>query len=398
MFAGGSTLEAAGTVCAADLDMLESLVDKSLVRCSGERFWMLETIREFALEQLEKTSGAEDVRHRHSAYFLELAERAEPELQAWRSSVWFDGLQAEHDNIRAVLGDALEHRRADVALRLGGAVWIFWLTRGYWSEGRRWLESTLAARTDSNPYLRFDPLWGAGLLAIWQGDPERGQSAAEELLALGAETDSSQAKMLGVHLAGLVAHKRGDWGRAAQLHAETAQRARDLGHSWLLSIAVNNLGDVALNRGDYERAVELFEESLAIGRERQDQDRLARTLGNLGLTTLMLGDVQRARSLLRDSLVAAREIGHVEGFIMGFVAVGAAYAREDPARATRLLARADVLLEETASNLDQFEGRLRAEMEAELKTRLGQDTYATLYAEGRALALEDALALALRPD
>ena len=109
-------------------------------------------------------------------------------------------------------------------------------------------------------------------------------------------------------------------------------------------------------------------------------------------------DVQRARSLLRDSLVAAREVGHVEGFIMGFVAVGAACAREDPARATRLLARADVLLEETASNLDQFEGRLRAETEAELQARLGQDTYATLNAEGRALALEDALALALRLD
>ena len=260
VFAGGCTLEAAETVCAADLDVLESLVDKSLVRRSGERFWMLETIREFALERLEESGGAEDLRHRHSAYFLELGELAKPELHARSSSIWFARLQAEHDNVRAVLGDALEHGRADVALRLGGAVWSFWWTRGYWSEGRRWLESALAGSTESDPHLRIEALWGAGLLAVWQGDLERGRAAADELLALAAETDSSRARAIGVHIAGIVASMRGDWDHAAQLHAEAAQLARELGDPHLLSIAVNNLGDVALNRGEYERALELFEE------------------------------------------------------------------------------------------------------------------------------------------
>ena len=398
VFAGGCTLEAAERVCAADLDVLESLVDKNLVRRSGERFWMLETIREFALERLEQTGGAEDLRHRHTAYFLELGELAKPELQAHSSPIWLDRLQAEHDNVRAVLADVLEHGGADLALRLGGAVWLFWLTRGYWSEGRRWLESALAARTESDPHLRVDALWGAGLLAIWQGDLERGRAAADELLALGAEADSSQARANGVHLAGLVASHRGDWDHAAKLHAESAQLARELGDSWLLSIAVNNLGDVALNLGEYERALELFEESLTIGRERQDQDCLARAFANLGLTTLVLGDVERARSLLREGLIAAREIGLVEGFIYAFVGLGAAYAREDPTRAARLIGRADMLLEEAASYFHQLEGRVRDETEAELRARLGEDAYAAAYAEGRALALEDALVLALRPD
>jgi tetratricopeptide (TPR) repeat protein len=221
---------------------------------------------------------------------------------------------------------------------------------------------------------------------------------ADELLALAAETDSTRARAIGVQIAALVAGKRGDWDHAAQLHAESAQLARELGDSWLLSIAVLNLGDVALQRGEYERALELFEESLAIGRERQDQDLLARALGNLGSTTLMLGDVQGARSLLRDSLIAAREIGLVDGFIWGFVGLGAAYAREDPARAARLIGQADLLLEEATSHLQQFEGRVRDETEAELRASLGEDAYAAAYAEGRALALEDALALALRPD
>jgi predicted ATPase len=398
VFAGGCTLEAAAEVAEADLDTLQSLVDKSLIRFADGRFWMLETIREFALERLEETGGGEDLRQRHSVHFLELAELAKPEQQAWSSSIWFDRLEAEHDNIRVALGDALEHGRADVALRLAGAVWLFWLTRGLWSEGRRWLESALGAGTPSDPHIRFDALWGAGLLAVWQGDLERGRAAADALLALGAETDSSRARAIGVNIAALVASKRGDWDQAAQLHAEVAQLARELGDSWLLSIAVLNLGDVALQRGEYERALELFEESLEIGRERQDQDSLARAFMNLGLTTLMLGDGQRARALLRDGLSAAREIGSVEGFIQGFVGLAAVYAREDPARAARLLGRADLLLEEAASSLQQFEGRVRDETEAELRARLGEDAYAAAYAEGRALALEDALALALRPD
>jgi predicted ATPase len=398
VFAGGCTLEAAETVCAADVDVLQALVDKSLLRHSGERFWMLETIREFALERLEESGDAEDLRHRHTAYFRGLGEVAKPELQGRSSSIWFDRLQSEHDNVRAVLGDALERGRADVALRLAGAVWLFWLTRGYWSEGRRWLESALGAGTESDAHLRFDALWGAGLLAVWQGDLERGQAAADELLALGADTDSTWARAIGVDIAALVAHQRGDWDEAAQLHAETARLARELGDYWLLGIAVNNLGDVALNRGEYERALGLFEESLAIGRERQDQETVSRAFVNLGMTTLKLGDVERARAQFRDGLVAARGIGLVEGFIQGFVALAAVYAREDPARATRLLGQAELLCEETGSNLQNFEGRLRDETEAALRARLGEDAHAAMLTAGRALALEDALALALRAD
>ena len=162
VFAGGCTSEAAATVCGADLDTLQSLVDKSLARHTDERFWMLETIREFALERVEETGGAQVLRERYGAFFLELAELAGPELLARSSSIWYDRIEAEHDNFRAVLGDALEHGRIDVALRICAAIRHFWWTRGYWSEGRRWLEAALAAGTESDPQLRFEPLWGGG--------------------------------------------------------------------------------------------------------------------------------------------------------------------------------------------------------------------------------------------
>jgi tetratricopeptide (TPR) repeat protein len=174
--------------------------------------------------------------------------------------------------------------------------------------------------------------------------------------------------------------------------------ARELGDSWLLSVALNNLGDVALNRAEYDRALEWFNESLALGRKRQDQDRVSRASANLGLTTLMLGDVAGARSLLRESVVAAREIGLVEGFIVGFVGLGSADADEDPARAARLIGKADALIEETGSVFLRFEGRLRDETKAKLRASLREDAYGSRYAEGRALPLEDALALALGAD
>jgi predicted ATPase len=391
VFAGGCTLEAAESVCDADLDALQSLVDKSLLRHTEERFWMLETIRELALERLEVSDGAEDLRRRYAVYFL--GELAKPELRDWSSSVWFDRLEAEHDNIRAVLGDALEHGRADVALRLGAAAFGFWFARGYWSEGRRWLEPALAAADD--PHLRADAIPAAGLLALWQGDVERARAVSEELLTLAAEIGSPRTRFDGLLIAGIVTD---DPDQEVRLHTEAAGLARELGDSALLAHCVNNIGNVELSRGEYERALELFQESLAAGLELGNQDVIARASLNLGFTTLLLDDVRGARPLLRDGLSAARELGQVEGFMYGFAALAAAYAREDPARAARLLGRADALCEETAYDFEPIEARVRDEAKAGLRASLGKDAYAALHAEGRALTLEDALTLALRPD
>jgi non-specific serine/threonine protein kinase len=356
---------------------------------------MLEAIREFALERLDETGEGERLRQRHAAYFVELAELAKPALEAWRSSIWLDRLEAEHDNIRAVLGDALEHGHGEVALRLAGAAWGFWFARGYFSEGRRWLEEALAGGVEGDRLVRFEAVEAAGLLALWQGDIERGSAAADELQTLASDTDPTRARA--VAMAAHAASWRDDIDRAAQLYAASAQLARELGELRLVSLSLGNLGNCELERGEYQRAVELFEENLAI-RELQDQELSSRALINLGFTTLLLGDVQRARSLLRDGVTAARELGLMDGFKYGLLEIGMTYAGDDPARAVRLLGRADVLCEETGSEVGGIEGRVRRETEADLRASLGEEAFAAAYAEGRALELEDALALALGPD
>jgi predicted ATPase len=393
VFAGGCTLEAAERVAQADLDTLQSLVEKSLLRHSDERFWMLETIREFALEHLAEDGDADDVRQRRTAYFLELAELANPELNAASSSIWFDRVEAEHDNLRVVLADALEHGHADVALRLGIAVFPFWFARAYWSEGRRWFEPALAGSSD--PRLRADALPCAALLAIWQGDVEGGRARTEELLSLADEIGSVRRRADGLMIAGIVAD---DPDEEVQLITEAARLARELGDSAMVGHCANNIANVELARGDYERALGLFTESLAAGRELGNQDLIARASLTLGLTTLLLGDLEGARMLLREGLIAAREFGQVQGFVYGFSSLAAAYAREDPVRAARLLGRVEVLCEEAAYDLEPFENHVRDQTKAQLQASLGEDGYAAACAEGRALTLEDAFALALHPD
>jgi hypothetical protein len=176
VFAGGCTLEAADEICDADLDVLQPLVDKSLIRFSGERYVILEPIRQYAGEQLDELDESAGVRLRHARWFTELAERSEPELEGDHQDESLNRLDREHDNIRAALAYALDARVDEVALRLAAGSGTFWWIRGYWTEGRRWLETALHTTPTDNPALLFKTLEAAANLAYRQGDDHRGAS------------------------------------------------------------------------------------------------------------------------------------------------------------------------------------------------------------------------------
>ena len=192
VFRGGCTLEAAEDVCDADLDVLQSLVDKSLLRHSQERFWMLETIREYAAEQLEHRGDAATMRQRHADYFLSLAEEAEPHLTGADQAPWLERLEAEHDNLRLSL-DSL--RRADCGgdeLRLVGALMRFWYVRGHLREGSSRCEEALAAHDDQSE-ARLKALFGAALLLHRLGDYHRAEARMQERLVLARVLDDAEA-------------------------------------------------------------------------------------------------------------------------------------------------------------------------------------------------------------
>ena len=323
VFSGGRTLEATEAICDAEGDLpvdtfdgVSSLLDKSLLRQeegpNGEpRFVMLETIHEYAREKLQESAEAEEVRRLHAEYFLSLAEVAFPELRGPDQLEWLERLEAEHDNMRAALTWALGRKEAEVALRLGGALWWFWWMRGHNSEGRRWLEEALAIEGRGSPEVRAMALAGAGELATSQGDLDRAKEVCEEglELLLHEGREASEAKLCLLAFLGWVALEREEYEQAKQLYDEGLALSRQMRDTWWLANSLSNVAVGSHSLGDYEKATELYEESMDLFRVQGDRRRLATCLNNLAMVLCSQGELGRAAQLTEESVALLRELG-----------------------------------------------------------------------------------------
>jgi tetratricopeptide (TPR) repeat protein len=336
VFSGGRTLEAIDAICDAEGDLpidsfegVSSLLDKSLLRQEEgpneePRFVMLETVHEFAREKLEQSGEAESIKRAHAEYFLTLAEKADAELRGANQLEWLERLEAEHDNMRAALSWSLERKEAEVALKLGGAVWLFWLLRDYHSEGRRWLEEALAMDGAGSPGSRAMALAGAGWLATEQGDLDRAKEACEEGLELleHEAREASEAKLTLLACLGWVAWEREELGQASELLEEGLALSREMRDTWWLAYSLFLLALVPQSLGDYEKATELYEESMDLFRELGDKQFLAFCLNNLAMMVYSQGDLGRTAKLTEESVALKREFGNRGGVSMGLYNLG----------------------------------------------------------------------------
>jgi predicted ATPase/class 3 adenylate cyclase len=311
VFAGGRTLEAIETICDPEgeldtLDGVESLLEKSLLRqeegLGGEpRFVMLETIHEYAREKLYESGEAEELSGLHAAYFLAFAEEAEPELEGPDQVSWMERLEADHDNFRAALSWLLEVGQAESALRIGGALWRFWKSRGHLSEGRRWLSEGLAAGETAPAGVRARALLVLGDLDVTQGDYPQGEEELEASLALCREAGDRRGEALALNLLGFIASERNDPERAEKLLEECLALGREAGTPIEIHNALNALAVVAALRNDHARASVLQEEGLGMARAAGDVRGIAVHTNNLGLRALARNDFERAEALLREA-------------------------------------------------------------------------------------------------
>jgi len=405
IFVGGCTFEAAEAVCgtAGDrqdtvLDGLASLMDKSLLRMEaaghGEpRFGMLETIREYALERLAESGDEEESRRRHAGYYLTLAEAAEPELTGPVQGLWLERLEDEGNNLRAALRWTRESGEIETGLRLAGALWRFWYTRGYQREGRGWLEGllALAAQGPGGPSraARAKAFNAAGVLAYYQGDCMRAIALHEESLALRRELADKQAIASSLHnLASNVA-LCGDHERAVELYEESLALSRELGAKLAIAATLSNLGDIAREQGAYGRANALSEESLALMRELGDTWGIALLLTNLGRLAREQRDYGRAAGLYAESLALYQRLGDKSEVIACLQDVADLVYRQGQAeQAARLygaVAAARDANGHALSPVDQ--ARFERETDA-LRATLGADSFTGAWMEGRALPLE----------
>ncbi|HZP83186.1 MAG TPA: tetratricopeptide repeat protein [Chthonomonadaceae bacterium] len=465
VFSGGWTLEAAERVCAGKsveewevLDLLTGLIDKSLVvaETSGMsvRYRLLETVREYGREKLLE-SGEEAVRERHTDFFLQWVEAAEPHFYGPEQSVWYERVEIEFANLRVVLEGCLKEESATKALRLALALSPFWDVRGYFKEGQMHLMTALSRVGAIGTEERMKALHAAGQLAVRQGDYALGRSLYEQNLTLQREAGDRRGMAWSLNALAHVALQQRDYALVRSLCEESLTISQELGDKPAMVGALYELAHVAHNQADSALARSLWEKCLRMQREYRDQRGIAGSLSSLGHVAYNQGDYAQARPLLEESLAMQRELGDKHGMVdtlslLGHVArevgeyerAGAWYqeglrlhlemgeaqqmalsledlatlagwqAQEPNAdlrqwaeRAAQLLGAAETLRQtssRTPSSPDpeayaRMVDTARAVLGEEGFAALGEETIVAAWEQGRAMSVEEALDFALTP-
>lgn len=312
VFPGDFSVEAAEAICGAELSTVESLVDSSLLHAGGDRFRMLEAVRQHAGERLAEAGEAEDVRRRHLGFYLELAEELWPSLRGAGAEASFATLDRELGNIRAALLCAREREEVDVQLRLARALHRFWAMRGHLTEGRGWLEEVLAARGGRSPLLEAQVLAGAGSIAWRQHDLDAAERHASEAVAALRLLGEERELVGPLSVLGVVASSRGEHERAFRLHEESARLARAVGDGFGYAMALNNQAYEAWLTGDVDRAEALWEETLSAAREAGTSEGMALAVSGLGDVALARGEPSSAGAWFREALAIYHQLGFPE--------------------------------------------------------------------------------------
>jgi predicted ATPase/DNA-binding CsgD family transcriptional regulator/DNA-binding XRE family transcriptional regulator len=414
------------------LDGLQSLVDKSLVvkeEVRGEaRYRLLETLREYAREQLLAHDAAEDALAAHAAYYLELAERAAPELAGPAAPRCLDRLDQELDNLRTALawsygpdGDTV------TGLRIAAALWRFWYVRGHLSEGRRWLAPAERCRHDIPAGLRARLLDRAGHLAGEQGDFATARALFDESIALNRELGDTRALAGAIHHLALLEYElrnyqatraltnealalfqsfgdrpsaaaqlsnlalldltEGEYEAARARYEETIALFRELGDETMIALCLGNLGAVAHAQNQNETAHDLYSRSLAMMRQLQAKTYIPTILDRLGNITRRLGEYTQARELLLEGLRLRRELGLKNGIAESLESLAVlASAIGDQPRAALLVGAAEAILGSIGGTPFPFYRHDREQALAAMRETLGDEGLRAAISGGRLLS------------
>jgi predicted ATPase/class 3 adenylate cyclase len=337
VFSGGFTLDAAETVCEAELDVLEGLLDKSLIRRDADRFSMLETIREYAGERLDESGEAHELRRRHAEYLSSLAEEFEDEHLGPEQAQIRERFRKEWDNVRAALDWAVDSGETEVGLRLAGSLAILWLDRNVAVEGERWFRTLLQNADGVDPYVRaralqtastvagvrshFDQAWAWSEEALaefralgsepgvaWtltnlaigpleSGRPEEARTMLEEAEALHLKLGNDAGVRRARHLLGQQAAAVGDLERARELLRDTAEGSRRVGDSFSEASSLHSLGDVELQSENIDAAEAAYIEGLRIAWHGGADRLVCYCLSGLAAVAAANGDADRAALL-----------------------------------------------------------------------------------------------------
>jgi tetratricopeptide (TPR) repeat protein len=361
VFAGGGRLEAVEGICSGNnldksevLEFLTHLVDKSLVmveRVQDEppRYFLLETIRQYASEKLNESGEGEAVRQRHALWFAKLAEIAEPHIYGHGQVEWLDQLEQEHDNLRATLEWSL-HNDIELGLQTASALAFFWQLRGYSVEGFQHFDKLFEARpsVSSIPHAKA-LIWSAWLVGYahydkksytlaticldksrelgylegqalshltianelyHHGDYDQALPPAEAGLALIEQTGNRWGIRHALGIVGYISQAQGDYTRSYSLYQISLALSREIGDIDGISWSLYQLGNLATIWGDFENAMAYYQESVLLAREVRNKPLISWISAHMGNAIIQLGDSMQGKALLEESAVLMRELGY----------------------------------------------------------------------------------------
>jgi non-specific serine/threonine protein kinase len=396
IFRGGCALEAAEQVADADVDTLQSLVDKSLVRHTGERFWMLETIRAYAREQLAASGEEPELRRCHALCALELGEAARREMEeGGDQTIGLARIETEHDNLRAALEWARDSRADEVLLRLVAALASFWPGRGYYRECDLWFPLALE-RGPSLAEARMKVLRAASLRAAGRGDYRLSDAYILEWRSLAEQAGDEGQVLLAMNSAALNSSEQGDLKTARAELIAIGGRAREIGDLMMVAFSAINLGMVARQAGDIQAALEYSNRAVELFRELGDDGGVATALGSCGWSSLELSDPDHAEASFREALTLACGLAWKRGVAVNAAGLGAALVAAGKAeRAAQLFGAAAAIHEELGIFFDDaLEEQVHERAVAAAKAALGDDAFDDAWVRGEAMTPEEIVAFA----
>lgn len=395
IFRGGFPIDAAEAVCHADLDVLGSLVDKSLIRKTDERLAMLETIREFAAERLEANGEADEVRRRHADYFVALAEEAEPEVNRGSPKAWLDRLGAEHDNIRAALDRLESAGETQSVLHLAGAMVGFWQMRGPYQEAQRRLDRALAS--DGQPtWARARALHGAVILANDVTQLPVVRARAKEALLISEELEDAHGVAFALQGLGWAAALARDWTKARDRWEASRQAFREVGDDHFYIAVTRSVAWASEELGDQARYRALVEEYVGRAREVGNRRVLARGLGALSMFAIEEGRLDEALGLLNESYRIDTDHGfvvHIATDLVRFAMLAVRYGKLPIA--ARLVGLSDRLLEDVGNLRESWAAEERDETVAMIEAQLSGPGFTREWQQGRKMEPDQAVTLVL---
>ncbi len=436
VFQGGCRQADALAVCeGAAISQIRQLIDHNLLQADptpvGEyRLRMLETLREYAKQCLEKSGLAQAVHQRHLNHYVNLVQVAEPRLRSSDDRSTLRRLDEDADNLRGALSWGLEHL-PEQALRLAGLLWLYWYKLGYWSEGRAWVEAALIRSADAPSPVRLPALIAAASFAYFQGDLPRAEGATQESLALSLDLEDVRNQFLSMHHQALIQDDRGEAAKAVGTLEQAIDLVRQLGDSWLVSLGFSDLGNIYLRQrgleqakacfeeslkhaqfqgdawvslygrlnlsevaylqGDLERAAEMGELVLAQANEYGDRQVEAGAVERLGLVAFRRGDLEAAVTQLSRSVEITRGLGQKQEIPRLLEALAECHIEGDPKRAARLAGTAAAIRKELEEFYPVNDTPASEQLVQALRNRLGEPEFLAAWMDGMGMAFEQAL-------